>query len=83
MHRKFHQNRTKLREKNCERMRQMWGCRARAKYRQIQSTIIFYLRLTLTCRLKLWDDKAGILPYMNCQGNRNRGKVPTRLAKNA
>ena len=49
--------------------------RARAKYCQFQNTISFDLRRNLTCRLKLWDDIAEILPYMNFQVNRNWGKV--------
>ena len=36
--------------------------RARAKYRQFQSTVNFHLRRILTCPLKLWDNTVGILP---------------------
>ena len=91
MHRKIHKNQktvkySKLREKNrgrrCE-MSEGEQTRARAKYCRFQNTITFDPRRILTCRLKLWDDIADILQYMNFQGNRNCGKVPMRLAKNA
>ena len=49
--------------------------RARSKYRRFHSTITVYLRLVLTCGLKLWDDIAETFPYINFQGYRNSGKA--------
>ena len=56
--RKFHQKLWKISDNR-------WRTRVRAKYRRFQNTITFDLRQILTCPLKLCDDIAEILPYLN------------------
>ena len=79
-HRKFHQNGTtlkcsKLREKKCGRR-----CEMPEGVPALEPNITDF---KVPLRLKLWDDIAEILPYMNFQGNQNRGKALMRLANNA